>query len=183
MSPDEPIKTRRKRKGAHLKILQFEDKAPRDFNRPVIREDCLNMARPCPYVACKYHLFLDLEGSRDTTIRVTHGNGDEEKIDETLKAMRHTCVLDVVEAGIDFRTPPRKTYAHALGRYAGTGEAEHGLQVDVIAELMGLPIDRVKAIEHEAMLKIKTEDMRRYFEGTDFLDDNGSGDEQTEDHR
>jgi hypothetical protein len=28
--------------------------------RPVVRGDCVNSKRPCPFVGCKHHLFLDV---------------------------------------------------------------------------------------------------------------------------
>lgn len=33
---------------------------PTDIERPVTREDCFNGPRPCPWVACRHHLYLDI---------------------------------------------------------------------------------------------------------------------------
>src|SRR5690606_21580464 len=33
---------------------------PVDVPRPVTRGECMSEARPCPWVACKYHLYLDV---------------------------------------------------------------------------------------------------------------------------
>lgn len=33
---------------------------PADVQRPRIREQCESAVRPCPWVACKYHIYLDV---------------------------------------------------------------------------------------------------------------------------
>lgn len=35
--------------------------------RPRTRADCLQEARPCPWVGCKYHLLLEVATTRDTS--------------------------------------------------------------------------------------------------------------------
>lgn len=32
----------------------------RDYWRPKTRGECANVSRPCPYVSCKYHLYIDV---------------------------------------------------------------------------------------------------------------------------
>src|SRR5689334_10029935 len=31
-----------------------------DYEKPTKREECIGGARPCPFVSCKHHLFLDV---------------------------------------------------------------------------------------------------------------------------
>src|SRR5437868_3313130 len=45
-------KRRRERAGEVLEIV--------DYDRPKVRSECVNGARPCLFVACKYHLYLDV---------------------------------------------------------------------------------------------------------------------------
>ncbi len=58
--------------------------------RPVCRADCKGASRPCPWVSCRYHLYLDInEGTG--TIKF---NFPELEIWE----LEHTCALDLAEA-------------------------------------------------------------------------------------
>lgn len=65
-----------------LQLLQPE--------RPPNREICENGVRPCPYVSCRYHLYLDVRG--DGVLRV---NFPEREPDE----MMASCALDMAEDG------------------------------------------------------------------------------------
>jgi hypothetical protein len=94
--------------------------------RPITRGDCLQEARPCPWVSCRHHLLLEVaasKGGRDvrpTSLRLNRppsGQGQatgrrsglassaaqglvEQWIDdavEQLAGMRHTCALDVAD--------------------------------------------------------------------------------------
>ena len=59
--------------------------------RPSTRADCSDGPRPCPYVSCKYHLYLDV--NPDTgSIKLNFP-------DLELEAMPETCALDVAERG------------------------------------------------------------------------------------
>lgn len=58
--------------------------------RPKTREDCAQVMRPCPYVGCRYHLYLDVS-ERQGSIRV---NYEEEVWDLT-----HSCSLDIADEG------------------------------------------------------------------------------------
>lgn len=56
--------------------------------RPATRADCAGVPRPCPYVGCKYNLYLDVTSSGS----LKYGFPDLQ-VDE----MTASCVLDVVE--------------------------------------------------------------------------------------
>lgn len=62
--------------------------------RPSTRAECLpggsNAARPCPYVSCRYHLFLDVR--RTGTLKL---NFRRRSIDQ----LAETCALDVADRG------------------------------------------------------------------------------------
>jgi hypothetical protein len=61
------------------------------IERPRTRGDCLEIPRPCPFVGCKYHLYLDV--NPDTgTIRL---NFPEKEVWE----LEETCALDVADRG------------------------------------------------------------------------------------
>lgn len=59
--------------------------------RPRRREDCVNGPRPCPYVACKHHLYLDVSPTTGT-IKL---NFPELEVWE----LAESCALDVADAG------------------------------------------------------------------------------------
>jgi sigma-70-like protein len=65
-----------------------------DADRPRLRSECESAARPCPFVSCKHHLYLDV--TRDTGA-IKFNFPDLEVWD-----MRESCVLDV--AGRDGET-------------------------------------------------------------------------------
>jgi hypothetical protein len=74
----------------HLRLLG-EDIEP--YERPVTRADCADIPRPCPYVGCKHHLYLDV--NRDTgNIRVNFPDRDPDKM-----PANGSCVLDITDEG------------------------------------------------------------------------------------
>jgi hypothetical protein len=58
--------------------------------RPRVRGDCAAGERPCPWVACRHHLAIDVDVDTGSL-----------KINDTLDltALRATCALDVADAG------------------------------------------------------------------------------------
>ncbi|MCA9523025.1 MAG: DNA-binding protein [Myxococcales bacterium] len=62
-----------------------------EYDRPRTRGECLNGVRPCPYVACKFHLYLDV--NPDTgSIKLNFP-------DLEVWEMPETCALDVADRG------------------------------------------------------------------------------------
>lgn len=61
-----------------------------DAERPKTRAECAGAPRPCPYVSCKHHLYLDV--SKRGSIKVNFP-------DIEVEAMTESCALDVAEAG------------------------------------------------------------------------------------
>ena len=65
-----------------------------DVDRPVTREDCLqgvNSERPCPFVLCKHHLYLDVS-ERTGSIKLNFPEIEVWDLPET-------CALDVADRG------------------------------------------------------------------------------------
>ena len=63
-----------------------------EYTRPTTRGDCLqgeHAARPCPFVSCKHHLYLDVE-SRTGSIKLNFP-------DKQPWEMLESCALDVAE--------------------------------------------------------------------------------------
>lgn len=60
--------------------------------RPKPREDCRRVERPCPYVACRHHLYLDVLGTGSIKLNFPDLEPDEMPADGS-------CSLDVAERG------------------------------------------------------------------------------------
>jgi hypothetical protein len=62
-----------------------------DVEKPQTRADCANGARPCPFVSCKHHLYLDVS-ARTGAIKLNFP-------DLEVWEMSETCALDVADRG------------------------------------------------------------------------------------
>lgn len=60
--------------------------------RPATRDECIDMPRPCPFVGCRYHLYLD--SSPLGSVKFNFGDHQE-----ALAQMPETCSLDVADQG------------------------------------------------------------------------------------
>ena len=63
----------------------------RSYWRPQARGECANVARPCPYVSCKYHLYIDVNPNTGS-IKVNFP-------DREVWELGNSCALDVAEQG------------------------------------------------------------------------------------
>jgi hypothetical protein len=79
--------TREERAGALLRAHELEERVV----RPRLRRECEESPRPCPFVACRHHLYLDVSPSTGT-IKL---NFPELEVWE----LAETCALDVAAAG------------------------------------------------------------------------------------
>jgi hypothetical protein len=65
---------------------------PVDVARPTSREECRDVEmRPCPWVACKHHLYLDINPETGS-IKINFPDLEPWEL-------KHTCALDVAEKG------------------------------------------------------------------------------------
>lgn len=64
---------------------------PVDIPRPASRADCREELRPCPWVACKHHLYLDINPETGS-IKINFPDLEPWEL-------KHTCALDVAERG------------------------------------------------------------------------------------
>ncbi len=62
-----------------------------DYYKPKSRAECLGTERPCPYVSCKHHLYLDVS-PRTGAIKLNFP-------DLEVWEMKETCALDVADRG------------------------------------------------------------------------------------
>ena len=101
--------------------------------RPRIRADCEKVQRPCPYVGCRYNLYL----------AITHqGSGSSEQLSIQRRSgrriepseMKESCAIDVAD------------------------RVSH-LDLDVIGEYMGFTRERARQIEADAIRKLRADPM------------------------
>ena len=64
---------------------------PVDIPRPTARSECRGDVRPCPWVACKHHLYLDINPETGS-IKINFPDLEPWEL-------KHTCALDVAERG------------------------------------------------------------------------------------
>ena len=62
---------------------------PPPLDRPKMRGECRGTARPCPWVSCKYHLYLDVDPSSGT-LRLNFPDLEPDQL-------HPSCSLDVAE--------------------------------------------------------------------------------------
>lgn len=61
-----------------------------NYYRPRLRAECLDGPRPCPYVSCQHHLYLDVTESGSLKLNFP---------DVEVWDMQETCALDVADRG------------------------------------------------------------------------------------
>lgn len=98
--------------------------------RPRIRGECQGGERPCPWVSCKYHLYLDINPKTGSIKLNWRGEPWE---------MPQTCALDVAERAVGIN-------------YAGT----HQTTLTQISTLIGLARERARQIEAESLAKLRS---------------------------
>jgi hypothetical protein len=62
-----------------------------EYWRPTSRAECVEMERPCPFVSCKYHLYIDVHPVRGS-IKINFP-------DVEVWEMTDTCALDIADRG------------------------------------------------------------------------------------
>ena len=79
----------RAERAVYAELFPIEDMM--DVPRPTTRAECKEEMRPCPWVACKHHLYLDINPMTGS-IKINFPDREPWEIE-------HTCALDVAEAG------------------------------------------------------------------------------------
>lgn len=64
---------------------------PARIVRPKTREDCGRIPRPCPFVSCRWHLYLDVS-AKTGSIKLNFPDLEPHELE-------HSCALDVADAG------------------------------------------------------------------------------------
>ena len=96
--------------------------------RPKSRSDCICGPRPCPWVGCKYHLYLEIKKGK---IKLNHKGLQPWEIP-------FSCTLDVA----DFSLP-------GLLR----NNRDLGVSLEIVGMALGITRERVRQIEQAAIKK------------------------------
>jgi len=94
---------------------------------PMLRGDCVDGERPCPYVSCAHHLFLDALPTGSIKINFPHLLEEDGGI--RFEEMAATCALDVADAG--------------------------GASLERVGEVMNLTREAVRLVEVQMWPKVK----------------------------
>ena len=103
-----------------------------DRLRPKTRAECIDGPRPCPWVSCRHHLYLDVNPVKQNgTIKENFPHLEPHELEGRLES----CSLDVADGG--------------------TTSSER------VAELLNLTRERVRQIEDRALKKIRLPLLKR----------------------
>ncbi len=152
------------------KLAMLAEEVPDDVHveRPKTRGDCVSMERPCPFVGCKYHLYLNVNRS---------GSISFEFPDLEVWELIDTCALDVAEETVETVGP------------TGNGEGS-GVTLERVGLILNLTRERVRQIEVSGLAKLrrKANVLREFVDGdvrakfrTHHQEDADDADEELED--
>jgi hypothetical protein len=118
--------------------------------RPRRRADCAGGERPCPWVSCRFHLYIDVN-QKNGSVKLNFP-------DVEVWELPASCVLDVAETGGE----------------PGSGVGE-GRTLEEVGALMNMTRERVRQIEVRAIAKTKRQDRRADGALTEHALDEGFG--------
>lgn len=75
-----------------LSKKEVKNLIPTNYARPKYRSDCSKISRPCPFVTCKYNLYLDVTNAGSIQFNFP---------DTEINKMKDSCVLDLAEKKLD----------------------------------------------------------------------------------
>ncbi len=90
-----PVSIPNTRRGSELFRFPDEERMDEEIGpywRPKTRGDCAEVERPCPYVGCKFHLYLDVNETNGSMKLNFPSIGPDEMTSDS-------CSLDVAEEG------------------------------------------------------------------------------------
>lgn len=105
----------------------------KDHQRPQCRAHCSQVPRPCPFVGCRHHLYLDVKANG----KIVLNHPDLEPWE-----LADSCALDVAE-----QAPATET--------RGPFEV-WGTKLSTVGRALGVTKERVRQVEARAMEKLRT---------------------------
>lgn len=117
--------------------------------RPRTRNECLTTERPCPWVACRHHLYLDVSSSGAIKLNFP---------DLEVWELPESCALDVAERG----------------GLPGSGQGE-GVILEEVASVMNLTRERIRQIEVRGIASMLRADRRGTKALSQYAEEEGLG--------
>jgi hypothetical protein len=130
----------------HLTLLASEahGQPGEDYDRPRTRGDCADGVRPCPFVSCRYHLFLEVG---------QNGSIKFNQPDVEVWEMAESCAIDIADRGSVAIDPE------------SWEDREHAT-LEVVGQVLNITRERVRQLEVRALTKVKKQGRLQ-----DFADD------------
>lgn len=111
-----------------------------NHERPKVRADCDHVPRPCPFVGCRFNVFLEVARSGGVSLTWPHLAPWE--VPPSI-----SCVLDVVDASC---------HRGKDGRGRTLPGSDYHRTLEKVGRVLGLTRERVRQIEEDAQAKIRT---------------------------
>lgn len=105
------------------------------YNRPKTRGECIGAERPCPFVSCKHHLYLDVMENGATKINFP---------DLEVWDLPESCALDVADRG----------------GIPGSGQGA-GNTLEEVGTILNVTRERIRQVEAKALRHLKRMDRTR----------------------
>lgn len=123
-SPPRSVRKKKLTVEEELAIVELGWYLPKK-QRPKTRADCVKGLRPCPFVSCSHHLYLDVkETIKADSLRINWPCLQPDEMEET-------CVLDAVDRNLD------------------------GMTLEEIGNRMNITRERVRQIEKDIITKLR----------------------------
>jgi hypothetical protein len=126
-------------------VLAVDAELGIDIPRPQTRGDCFDDERPCIWVGCRYHLYLDVN-PENGSIKLNFPHLEPWEL-------KHTCALDFAEA-------PTGGEGH------GATEVRFGRTLEEVALALNVTRERTRQLETKALQKLRFRelaDFEKYF--------------------
>lgn len=127
-----------------------------DYWRPRVRADCATFDRPCPYVACRHHLLLDV-GDVATSLKVNFPDLIDDRVYEGPELEDGRFWTETNEGRV-FEGP----FIEEMQATCALDVAEQGDRVhEEIGPYMNLTRERVRQVEEQILEKLKANKMAK----------------------
>jgi hypothetical protein len=115
---------------------QRRQQEPDDGRRrlPLTRGECEQVERPCPFISCKWHLFLDVD-RKNGSIKFNYPDLLDHTGAPELEYLSETCALDIADRG--------------------------GITLEVLGEILNVTRERARQLEVSATARLERHPLMR----------------------